>query len=146
MSSSPSSDGSDDDLVFADFMSCLSSGADGLQKRIYSPDFDEILGAAKMPPVKPIRQKRGSQPYIPAAHRRNKKIKEKPVYTRRQVEDMFNIEEVLKRCHPNKVPNMGDIRKRAETPFNSTAFPEMDNLDISLSHVFSGLQNFLAEN
>ncbi|KAG6908404.1 hypothetical protein DXG01_004765 [Tephrocybe rancida] len=141
---SPSSDASDVDQAFAHFMSCLTSsdpGATSLQAFETPYDQFEMSNGSKdgsfnrtvsssseapMPKhasetrVRP-HSRRGGQPYNPGLRRR--RLKEQPVYTRRQVDDMLNavsncfagtMEEVLKRVDTTeKVPdNLSDNTRR----------------------------------
>ncbi|KAG6841350.1 hypothetical protein C0991_012175 [Blastosporella zonata] len=176
--SSTSSPSQEADQAFADFMSCLTPPpSDDLEA--FQPSFNQygslesILSApnsntfslpsssSSSPSIPPspshqpslhrsrIYPRRTIQPYT--AVNRRKKIKEKPIYTRRQVDDMLSavsncfagtMEEVLKRVDPTpkadeKTPNI------VKDPDSNHELRKI--LSDTLPRLFHGLQNFLEE-
>ncbi|KAG6824756.1 hypothetical protein H0H92_005910 [Tricholoma furcatifolium] len=164
-SSTDSPAGQGVDQAFTDFMSCLSSPAtdliEGLQQSSYDQlSLEGLMAAAHTPPAPttppPTHQlpvsrhrsfpRRTILPYTTG--NRRKKLKEKPIYTRRQVDDMLSavsgcfagtMEEVLKR-----VDTSAKISDKAQAP--DPANQELRKiLNDTLPRLFSGLQNFLNE-
>ncbi|KAH0583295.1 hypothetical protein H2248_011168 [Termitomyces sp. 'cryptogamus'] len=172
---SPSSASQDADQAFADFMSSLSSPASDVidEFRTSYNQFGalgNVLGPTDKNPSSsnrsPISRRPSTnrtrlyprrttiQPYY--ALNRRKKIKDKPIYTRCQVDDMLNavsscfagtMEEVLRRIDANNRNNdkAPDPVKNAVVPVEGPNHELRKILSDTLPRLFNGLQNFLDE-
>ncbi|KAG6908270.1 hypothetical protein DXG01_005535 [Tephrocybe rancida] len=167
MTACPSPPSGQDDQAFTTFMSCLvTPPVDGLEGALSFDQYETLEGAwedisrkAKNMDVPPAtasrirpRSRYGSQPYSGVDRRKN--MKEKPAYTRRQVDDMLNVvsncfagtmKEVLKRVDVKKA---GD---KAASPAKDTIAADNPHdvlrkvLTDTLPRLYDGLQSFLDE-
>ncbi|KAG6908405.1 hypothetical protein DXG01_004766 [Tephrocybe rancida] len=158
------------DQAFADFMTCFTSPPAGLLEEaqasfdqygtlegILSPSTTNSPPSHTAPHTTRTRffPRRPVQPYN-AANRR-KKLKEKPIYTRRQVDDMLNavsncfagtMEEVLKRVDTTDKTSDKTSDKTPDTikdnPVQNGSNHELRRmLSDTLPRLFNGLQNLL---
>ncbi|KAG6829806.1 hypothetical protein H0H87_010110 [Tephrocybe sp. NHM501043] len=160
------------DQAFADFMSSLTPTSPSVLEEFPTSfdqfgSLDSIIGTTNSeiiptPSTHPLpssrsrlHPRRTMQPYSAANRRR--KLKEKPLYTRRQVDDMLNavsncfagtMEEVLKRVNISDSQKYGDKTPSPAKGHEVTDDPNQELrkvLSDTLPRLFNGLQNFLDE-